>query len=444
MILVLLTAVARSYDQTWIGENPFLWLLGPLLFSLVSGTWLFFVVYIWFLRANLILEYQPDSSLPPKPDPEMTMWRDWPAFMGLFWMTAPIAWLYAIPVERLLDSIGAAWANVSLLGIVALWRVLLFSRVVQVTAAVRFRDAITWVLFAASVEVGALGGLGFLKAVASGMGGLRHSPEEEILVAVGSLAMIAAMPLFLICAIASSYLRLPNSAQRLPVRKPGNIPWRFLAAAAAFWLALALLAQPAVHRSATADRLVREERHREALDFLAARQPTAFAPARPLPPRVHERETFRQLAGLLAAVRGDEPEWPRQHLLRRLDEAVDSLTRGASSRVSPEKPEQESAKGMVFGINHSRIGLDDLRAFAEVVATAPWLSEWRAENRPFLIAFATHAESKSQNRDGEGWKALLETFGKAGIQPIRSEKPPTSDELLLDSAAPAETNPPAP
>ena len=38
--LVLLTAIPRNYDQTLLSENPLLWIFGPLLFSLVSGSFL--------------------------------------------------------------------------------------------------------------------------------------------------------------------------------------------------------------------------------------------------------------------------------------------------------------------------------------------------------------------------------------------------------------------
>src|SRR5205823_5503904 len=66
-----------------------------------------------------------------------TIWRkDGPSFisgyrsfLSLFWMTAPLAWLYAIPYERFLDPLQATQANLITLGIVATWRVMLMIRV---------------------------------------------------------------------------------------------------------------------------------------------------------------------------------------------------------------------------------------------------------------------------------------------------------------------------
>jgi len=41
LLLVLMTSVPRKYDQTHVSEEPLLWFLKPLVFSLASGTWVF-------------------------------------------------------------------------------------------------------------------------------------------------------------------------------------------------------------------------------------------------------------------------------------------------------------------------------------------------------------------------------------------------------------------
>src|SRR5436190_1804978 len=99
--LVLLTGIARNYDQKFILESP-LWLIGPLIFSFFSGTFLFAIVYWGFSRRHL----GAAGTLPSS--------GQWRRFMALFWMTAPVAWLYAIPVERFLSSYRAAQANLTL------------------------------------------------------------------------------------------------------------------------------------------------------------------------------------------------------------------------------------------------------------------------------------------------------------------------------------------
>src|SRR5580765_2502403 len=52
ILLVLMTAIARNYDQTYFLESPF-WLIGPLLFSICSGSFLFLVLYTWFIRRHI-------------------------------------------------------------------------------------------------------------------------------------------------------------------------------------------------------------------------------------------------------------------------------------------------------------------------------------------------------------------------------------------------------
>src|SRR6185503_2799832 len=110
--------------------------------------------------------------------------------MAVFWMTAPIAWLYAIPVERFLDTYHAAQANIALLGIVSLWRVLLMSRIMAVLFEIHFLRALGWVLIAASLEVivvvflGAFSSGTFSRSILAGMAGMRNVPEEALLSSV--------------------------------------------------------------------------------------------------------------------------------------------------------------------------------------------------------------------------------------------------------------------
>jgi hypothetical protein len=121
--LVLLTGIARNYDQTYFLETP-IWLIGPLVFSFFSGSFLY-----WILIRVIARRHIPADSRNR---------RQWTTFMAVFWMTAPVAWLYAIPVERFLDSYHAAQANIALLGIVSLWRVLLMGRIVSVLMQIHF------------------------------------------------------------------------------------------------------------------------------------------------------------------------------------------------------------------------------------------------------------------------------------------------------------------
>src|SRR5262249_13168363 len=51
IVLVLLTGVARNYDQTFFLESP-MWLIGPLVFSFFSGSFLYVILIRGFARRH--------------------------------------------------------------------------------------------------------------------------------------------------------------------------------------------------------------------------------------------------------------------------------------------------------------------------------------------------------------------------------------------------------
>ena len=312
--LVLLTGIARNYDQTFIVESPVLWLFGPLLFSFVSGSWLYFVVYGLFARREMV----DAGGVRPK------FWSGWRSFMGLFWLTAPIAWLYAIPVERFTDSFAAVKLNLTLLALVSLWRVLLMARVMQVITSAPLMMTMAWVLFAAALEVcvvyvfdGGIGGIA--RSIMVAMGGMRNSPEEEMLLSAMGTAFSVALCTVPISLIIASGWRPRRPLGALPQPQLGPMPWRTLAAWAAFWVAVAIVPQRELANTVTVERLLAEGRGRAALDFLASHQPLDFAPARMLPPRPYERNIFLELPPLFGAVLPSDPDWVRAHLMQRLE-----------------------------------------------------------------------------------------------------------------------------
>jgi hypothetical protein len=99
-------------------------------------------------------------------------------------MTAPLAWLYAIPYERFMTAAGAMKANLATLALVALWRVLLISRVLCVFLNFRPMTALCLVMTFANAVALAL--LFFLPVpLLSVMGGVRMSEGDRILLGAG-------------------------------------------------------------------------------------------------------------------------------------------------------------------------------------------------------------------------------------------------------------------
>jgi hypothetical protein len=305
--LVLITTIPRNYDQLFIADKPLRWIFGSLGFSVVSGTWVYCVTYGTFIRRRLSGVQRADVSF----------WSGWPTFMGFFWMTAPIAWLHALPVERFMDSLGAAKANLALLGIVSFWRVALMARVLNVVCGVPAYLALIWILLAASVET--------IVATASTLpgiarpSGLRVSPEDQWgLLAYGTIALIPfllAPILFLL-----SYIPLRAEPIPFPQRENDRIPKFFLATCALGWVAVSIVPQIELAHTARARGLVETGQYREVLDYYSAHLREDFAPAVPLPPRTFRMATFGELSGCVALLRTNDAPWVKAMMFEKLNE----------------------------------------------------------------------------------------------------------------------------
>ena len=99
-------------------------------------------------------------------------------FLGLYWMTAPLAWLYGIPYERFLNEVNAAQANVWTLELVSVWRVLLISRVVAVLTPSSIFSAFTKVAVPALAIVFVAISYARMPLI-DFMGGVRVSPSVQ-------------------------------------------------------------------------------------------------------------------------------------------------------------------------------------------------------------------------------------------------------------------------
>src|SRR4051794_11153260 len=90
-LFVLSAGLAREYDGEDLLHEPWHALI-PLAASLASSLGLFTLAY-----GQAVCKGES--------------WREAPgrylSFLGLFWMTAPLAWLYAVPYERFLPPVEA-------------------------------------------------------------------------------------------------------------------------------------------------------------------------------------------------------------------------------------------------------------------------------------------------------------------------------------------------
>jgi hypothetical protein len=310
--LVLLPAIARNYDQNFILETP-LWLFGPLLFSFFSGTFLF-----WILRGFVSKHITVEIEEPNQTD------SPWRSFMGLFWMTAPVAWLYAIPVERFLTSYHAAVANLTLLAVVAMWRVFLMSRIVEVVHGVPWPRAFGWVLVAASLEVilvvfcGWFFGGGMARSVLASMGGMRHAPEEQLVISALGFIWTGAWIVLTACVVTLWLAKYSGTATPLPALMKRSAFSKSLFLLPIFWIAAAIPAQLEQARFHAHSKLMKTERYEEALAHLSRFERRDFPASRRIEPNPYEYPVWKDLPRTTALLTTNTPMWIREVYLSHL------------------------------------------------------------------------------------------------------------------------------
>lgn len=151
---------------------------------------------------------RPWESRPP-------VWVSYRVFLGLFWMTAPMAWLYAIPYERFLSPIDAVNVNLWTLALVAAWRVALMTRVIAVLYGVRAVAAFFIVMAFADLVLFVAMNMAST-ALINVMGGLQLPERDALVVAITTnlvLLSVLTAPIWLLGAFVSVAMIRPSWPQ---------------------------------------------------------------------------------------------------------------------------------------------------------------------------------------------------------------------------------------
>lgn len=300
MLLVISAGLAREYDGEDLLHEP--WhILRPLAASLVSGSMLFAIVAL----AALVVRGRKGTGTPPSPGGAYL------SFMGLFWMTAPLAWLYAIPYERMLSPVEAVEVNLWTLALVALWRVLLMSRVVSVIYGIGFVPAFFFVMLFADIVTIAAVSLAPAPII-DVMGGIRHSARDQ-LVADTTFAVqiysVLLLPVWIIgslvalCRIKPRFPVLPESAA-LPRSRALLI---FSLGSILAFTPLLIIAQPEQIRRRTAERMLLSGRVAEGLAYMSRFEIDDFPPQWEPPPKLGYGEERPWLGEIREAMWAQRP-----------------------------------------------------------------------------------------------------------------------------------------
>ncbi|HQU43391.1 MAG TPA: hypothetical protein PK867_11310 [Pirellulales bacterium] len=294
----------------------------PLAASLASSAALFNLVYLQSWLADL--------SRP-------AYFRAWLSFVGLFWMTAPLAWIYGVPYERFLSAAGAVKARLWSLALVSLWRVLLMVRVLEVVVGYGVtRATLLVLLFADAVAMLAIHlttprnrsvGLPLL----TGMGGItpKRRADVRLLQATGGCVTglgCATLPVWIIGSLVVAALPRSRASWTdiaVVVAPPDTGLFVFAIGSVSLWLLVLPFTQPKQRLRYRIENLFRAGRVAEALAEMSVHVPADFPASWEPPPagRFGHEQGNTSLLGVFDIIRRDRTApWLREAYLAQLKE----------------------------------------------------------------------------------------------------------------------------
>lgn len=322
VLLIATTPLARNYDQVSLvhhGER----LMGPFIAPLFSSFFIFMFVFP-LLRMG-------------KPEGAKSFGRQYLGFLGAFLFTAPIAWLYAIPVERWMDPLTAAKTNVAILSLVSVWRVILIVRVFQVVTRCAWWVCALVVLAPLSMEVcGAVAVASFIDFdLASSMGGvyLEASSVKNYMAGVrANVLTVSGVLIFvfwfavLIVGIRPGVL---TSKRGFPADLQEKAPVSALSLCGvliAAWIAIAIPEQKEEYHYGKLTDLLETGRYSEAFDYMELLGPERFGRSRPLPPDPWGHHAYWYLPEVMENLDKDRPQWIYDTYYGHVIEFINRLT----------------------------------------------------------------------------------------------------------------------
>lgn len=327
LLFVMAAGLAREYDGEDLLHEP--WhLLIPLGASLGSCA-------VLFLLVQIVVASGAKRSL-------LVQFRE---FLTLYWMTAPLALLYGIPFERFLLPGPATEMNLYLLGLVALWRVVLITRVLTVLYGMRWWGAFPLVMLFADTVL--LVVLYFTPLpILSIMGGIRLSESERVLqgitLIVGTLGRMT-WPVWLLWAIAGSVTPV-NHAETTSGEERTAVArhlWGLGFAAIAMWLPFLPHTQREQQLRRQVERDLKGGRIAEALMLMSAHEPDDFPPHWDPPPRVAYGESTPNIQDINKHLNDvSVAPWVRDVFVGKLANSLHGRHTSAWVELAPEELEE--------------------------------------------------------------------------------------------------------
>lgn len=305
-VFVLSAGFAREYDGEDLSQEPWHVLL-PLAASLFTSLVLFGVLFI-AVRKHASSEINP-----------LSMYR---SFLSLYWMTAPLAWVYAIPVEQITTPGQAMRINLGFLGLVSLWRVLLISRGASVLFGASFRAMFVLVMLFADAL--ALFIIWFTPLpVFNIMGGIRLTESEAIIqdtaFTVGFFGVIS-LPIWLVASLVVVGSKKRGWEAAKEEGKPVALGvWAVAVLSVLVWSVVLPYTQPPLHLASRVENELEHGRIENALQIMSESGRDSFPPHWDPPPWPgYDQDNPRLLDVLDVLGNSPTPDWVRDIYVEKL------------------------------------------------------------------------------------------------------------------------------
>lgn len=350
-LFVLSAGLAREYD----GED------------LVAEPWHLAIPFIASLGTSLLMFACVYTTLRMHGNARTGFWRLYSRFLATYWMTAPLAWLYAIPVERWLDAAESVRWNLMFLAVVSLWRVVLMIRVVTVLFGATVQAAAALVL-AIAATVSGVAAYALPMPVISIMGGVRLSESENLIqLVMFSLRLFTPPAAIILWLFALGYSRKPDRPWYAwaPAGALGRVHpalWCLAALSVLAWIPLAQEPQREQRLRRNVELQFAEGQIEAAVQLMSAHSPSDFPPHWDAPPRAAYGQRKPLVTDvLLAARRNDATDWVSALYLRKL--------------------EDQFARDFSFDFYLRRLSVDEAERFATAFEELPEVRRAIADTR---------------------------------------------------------------
>lgn len=312
LLFTFSAGLAREYDAEDLLAEPWHLLIAPGA-SWVAGTVLWLLVQLggwgrwpWSpakprTSSTQVFGDEEIESPPANPPPAPRLLDNYLAFLGLFWLTAPLAWFYGIPFERVQSAGQAASSNLWLLTLIALWRVVLMVRVLHVLYGIGgVVSSIIVLFFGNALMLAAL--MSMPVPIFAVMGGVRLGPGEQSLAFlalagkfVGSITLFFLFLLWL-----STFLERKRWSWHVATTTVPLTPLTLVAVVSiAWWCAWLPVTQPEQQRRGQVERALLSGDFATGVAVLSQNPPEDFPPHWDPPPRIGYAQTKPEVIDVL-------------------------------------------------------------------------------------------------------------------------------------------------